>query len=63
MKIVSLKAENIKRLVAVEITPKGNVVKITGKNANGKSSVLDSIWMALGGGVVIEDGRVASDNQ
>ena len=53
MKIVSLKAENIKRLVAVEITPKGNVVKITGKNANGKSSVLDSIWMALGGGDTI----------
>ena len=53
MKIVSLKADNIKRLVAINITPKGNVVKITGKNANGKSSVLDSIWMALGGGDVI----------
>lgn len=49
MKIVKLQAENIKKLVAVEITPHGNVVKITGRNAQGKSSVLDAIWMALGG--------------
>jgi len=49
MKIISLKAENFKRLTAVQITPKVNVVKVTGKNANGKSSVLDSIWSALGG--------------
>src|SRR3990172_5003945 len=49
MKIIRLKAENIKKLVAVEITPAGNVVRITGKNAAGKTSVLDSIFWALGG--------------
>ena len=49
MKIVSLRAENVKRLVAVEITPTGNVVEITGKNGNGKTSVLDSIWWAMAG--------------
>ena len=49
MKIIHLKAENIKRLVAVEIHPDGNVVKITGKNGAGKTSVLDSIWWCLGG--------------
>lgn len=49
MKIVSLMAENFKRLVAVEITPTGNVVQITGKNANGKSSCLDAISVALEG--------------
>ncbi len=49
MKIIKLTASNIKRLVAVEITPDGNVVEITGKNMMGKSSVLDSIWYALGG--------------
>jgi hypothetical protein len=32
MKIIKLKAENIKKLIAIEITPQGNVVKITGKN-------------------------------
>lgn len=47
MKIVSLQAENIKRLVAVEITPEGNLVEITGKNGQGKTSILDAIWWAL----------------
>jgi len=50
MKIISLTAENVKRLRAVEITPDGNVVTITGRNAQGKTSVLDAIWLALGGG-------------
>lgn len=49
MKIISLSAENVKRLVAVEITPAGNMVQITGKNGQGKTSVLDSIWWALAG--------------
>lgn len=49
MKIISLKAENIKKLVAVEIKPDGNMVEITGKNGHGKTSVLDSIWWALAG--------------
>lgn len=50
MRIVQLTAENVKRLQAVEITPKGDVVIISGKNGAGKSSVLDAIWMALAGG-------------
>jgi DNA repair exonuclease SbcCD ATPase subunit len=49
MKIISLIAENVKRLTAVEITPDGNVVQITGRNGQGKTSVLDSIWWALTG--------------
>lgn len=49
MKIISLKAENFKKLSAVEITPEGNVVQITGKNEAGKSSVLDAIEAALKG--------------
>ena len=49
MKIVSLQAENVKRLKAVEITPDGQMVVIGGRNAQGKSSVLDAIEMALGG--------------
>ncbi|NTD85444.1 AAA family ATPase [Agrobacterium tumefaciens] len=47
MKIVQLNAENIKRLVAVEIRPDGNLVEITGKNGQGKTSILDAIWWAL----------------
>lgn len=50
LRIVRLTAENVKRLKAVEITPTGDLVTITGRNAQGKSSVLDAIWLALGGG-------------
>ena len=49
MKIVKLEASNVMRLNAVEITPKGDVVILGGKNGAGKSSVLDSIILALGG--------------
>ncbi len=49
MRIVELRAENLKRLKAVEIKPDGDVVVIAGRNAQGKSSVLDAIWMALAG--------------
>ena len=49
MKIVRLQAENIKRLVAVNIEPDGALVEITGRNGAGKTSVLDSIWWALAG--------------
>lgn len=49
MKIIKLNAENIKKLVAVEITPSGDIVTIAGKNGAGKTSVLDSIWWALAG--------------
>lgn len=49
MKIISLTAENVKKLTAVEISPDGNMVQITGKNGQGKTSVLDSIWWALAG--------------
>jgi DNA repair exonuclease SbcCD ATPase subunit len=49
MKIISLYAENVKRLKAVEIRPDGNAIILEGKNAQGKSSVLDAIWWALGG--------------
>ena len=48
--IVNLVAENYKRLVAVDITPDGNIVTLSGRNAQGKSSVLDAIFAALAGG-------------
>lgn len=50
MKIITLTAENVKRLTAVEITPSGSIVQVTGKNGSGKSSVLDAIYYALAGG-------------
>lgn len=44
-----LQIENVKRIKALKITPAGSTVKITGKNDQGKSSVLDSIDYAFCG--------------
>jgi energy-coupling factor transporter ATP-binding protein EcfA2 len=49
MQILSLQADNFKRLRAVQITPKGDLVLVAGRNAQGKSSVLDAISAALAG--------------
>jgi hypothetical protein len=49
MKITQLTTENFKRIKAVRITPDGSMIPITGRNAQGKSSVLDSIAAVLGG--------------
>lgn len=49
MKIISLTAENIKRLRAVRISPTGSAIVLAGENEQGKSSILDAIQMALQG--------------
>ena len=49
-RIVRLKAENIMGIKAIDITaPAVNVIRITGRNEQGKTSVLDAITMAVGG--------------
>lgn len=50
-KIVRFTAENVKKLKAVEIFPEdlGNVVIISGKNRQGKSSIIEAIQMTLEG--------------
>jgi DNA repair exonuclease SbcCD ATPase subunit len=47
MKILHFYSENIKRIKAIEIEPESNTVVISGMNGHGKTSVLDSIWLAL----------------
>ncbi|MEY9520299.1 DNA repair exonuclease SbcCD ATPase subunit [Bradyrhizobium japonicum] len=49
LRILSLDVENILRVVAVRVRPDGKVVELTGRNRQGKSSVIEAIWMALGG--------------
>lgn len=49
MKIIQLTASNLMRLKAIDITPVGDTVVISGRNAQGKTSVLNAIWFALGG--------------
>lgn len=53
MKILSFIAENFKKIRIVEINPKGRMVQVTGKNGQGKTSVLDAIWAALEGAKAI----------
>ena len=47
--IIALEAQNVKRLRAISILPDGSLIVVGGNNAAGKSSLLDSIAMALGG--------------
>jgi len=62
--IVELNVENYKRIRVVAIHPSGRVVMLTGKNGQGKTSVLDALWFALKGqkalpankGSIVRDG-------
>lgn len=48
MNILSLTINDLKRITAIEINPEtGKPIILTGDNGNGKSSVLDSIMLAL----------------
>lgn len=55
MRIIHLHSENVKRLKVVDITPQDDVVVISGMNEQGKTSVIDCIWLAL-------ENRAASKN-
>lgn len=63
LRIISLVAENMKRLVAVHIRPGGRVVQITGRNGQGKTSVLDCLWWALAGGRNIQTQPIRKGQQ
>ncbi len=60
MKIIELHAENIKKLIAVDIRPDSNLVQITGRNGQGKTSTLDCIWWAISGGRSIQTSPIRS---
>ncbi len=47
LRIIQLQAENIKRVRAVDISPEDDVIVLSGMNGEGKTSVLDAIWLAL----------------
>lgn len=49
MKVIELRAENFARLHAVEIRPDGHLVPISGKNGQGKTSILKAIYTAFCG--------------
>lgn len=47
--IAALAVENVKRIQAVQLSPNGKSVMVKGRNAQGKSSLIDAIAYALGG--------------
>lgn len=49
LRIVRMAVRNFKRLRAVDVEPQGDSVVVAGRNAQGKSSVLDAILAAIGG--------------
>jgi ABC-type cobalamin/Fe3+-siderophores transport system ATPase subunit len=55
MKVIRLRAENVMRLTAIDVTPAGDLVVVGGPNGAGKSSVLNAIAMALGGAPLAPD--------
>lgn len=55
MRVVQLTTENVKRIKAVSVAPTTNVVVVSGRNGQGKSSLLDSMWYAIVGGAALKD--------
>lgn len=49
-RIIGLRQENFKKIKLVDITPPRHLVKITGKNEQGKSSLMEGVAAALDGG-------------
>lgn len=48
--VLQLEVDNVKRIKAIVIEPVGRTVVLSGRNAQGKTSVIDAIWLAIGGG-------------
>lgn len=48
-RLVELRAENVKAIKAVAIKIDGTMLKVNGRNGQGKSSLLDAVAMAIGG--------------
>jgi DNA repair exonuclease SbcCD ATPase subunit len=61
MKIIQLSAERFKAIEAIEIKPDGKPIVLTGDNAQGKSSILDSIFSAITGKLPAEPIKRGSD--
>ena len=62
-KIIEFTSENVKRLSAVHITPEGDLIILSGENGEGKSSVIDSIWLALKGADAAEENPTPVSNR
>lgn len=63
MKIISLKANNVLRVKAIEINANGKSVTLSGKNGSGKTSTMRCIEMALRGAGAIAEKPIHGDEE
>ena len=49
MRVIRLEAENVKKIRAIDVSPHGDMVMVSGANGQGKSSLLDALWMCIAG--------------
>lgn len=49
LRVIELRAENVKRLTAAQVRPDGGLVTVSGVNGSGKTSLIDAIMYGLGG--------------
>jgi hypothetical protein len=61
LQIVGLEVEGYKRIRVVRLTPQGHIVELTGRNRQGKTSLLDAIWSALKAADVTNDKPINAD--
>lgn len=61
-KIVGLKINNVLKIKLVELSPTGDFITIGGDNANGKTSLLNGICMALEGSGATSDQPIRTGN-
>lgn len=55
-RVIEFRASNVKKIKAVEIYPEDReIVKFTGQNRQGKSTILDAIFYAIGGKAYIPE--------
>lgn len=55
MRLIEFRAENIKRIKAVSLHPDGPTLELSGRNRQGKTSILDSLYWLLTGTRDIQD--------
>lgn len=61
--IVGMVVENFKRVALVSLKPDGSLIEIAGNNGEGKTSLLDAIWVALGGASTFPEQPVRDGQQ
>jgi hypothetical protein len=60
LKLIELRIDSFMRIKSVIIQPKDDVVLISGRNKQGKSSAVNAIWALLGGETAVPDEPIHS---